>query len=240
LSPPVGDPDGKPLWIKVIGGYQVHDYLDWNPSKDKVEEAIAKKRAAASKGGHASWQSRSARQVEPKPKHGASTLVEPEPKHPAEPKVHQRKNRLANPDPIRSGSDPDLISSESLEPLSQPEAPASGPARSDSERILEELRRSPKTRPFATREWADELSLLAMGVRSGSVVAAIRKCVVGSQDGMSEQALKSRITGFVSKARRFEAVEDDERAEAEPDTSADEAAKERATRAAARIHADVA
>lgn len=25
-----------PLWHKVEGGYQVHDYLDWNPSKDDV------------------------------------------------------------------------------------------------------------------------------------------------------------------------------------------------------------
>lgn len=25
-----------PLWHKVSGGFQVHDYLDWNPSRDKV------------------------------------------------------------------------------------------------------------------------------------------------------------------------------------------------------------
>jgi hypothetical protein len=39
-------PGKGPLWEKVDGGYRVHDYLDWNDSRDKVlkQRAGAKKR----------------------------------------------------------------------------------------------------------------------------------------------------------------------------------------------------
>lgn len=82
-----------------------------------------------------------------------------------------------------------------------------GAAASISEQVQGELRRSQKTRGFATREWADELCGIAGAVRPSDLVAAIRKCVVGAQDGLTEQALKQRITGFVAKARTIEGVD---------------------------------
>jgi len=44
------------LWDRVEGGYQIHDYLDYNPTKEQIEEARAKKQAAGSKGAQSRWQ----------------------------------------------------------------------------------------------------------------------------------------------------------------------------------------
>ena len=44
------------LWDRVPGGYEVHDYLDYNKSKQEVKELQSKKAAAGSKGGKASAQ----------------------------------------------------------------------------------------------------------------------------------------------------------------------------------------
>lgn len=41
------------LWDRVEGGYQIHDYLEYNPTKEEIEEARAKKAAAGRKGGKA-------------------------------------------------------------------------------------------------------------------------------------------------------------------------------------------
>jgi hypothetical protein len=57
-GPPAGAPKKAPLWSKVLGGYQVHDYLDWNPSAEEVETKLTEKRAAASLGGKQSGKSR--------------------------------------------------------------------------------------------------------------------------------------------------------------------------------------
>jgi len=46
------------LWDRVPGGYEVHDYLDYNKSKQEVKELQNKKAAAGSKGGKASAQAR--------------------------------------------------------------------------------------------------------------------------------------------------------------------------------------
>lgn len=59
-SPPVGAPEMKPLWEKVLGGYQVHDYLQWNPSKADVEAKLEQKREAGKAGGKQSGVARSA------------------------------------------------------------------------------------------------------------------------------------------------------------------------------------
>lgn len=39
------------LWLKAVGGYQVHDYLDWNRSKAEIEEKKEKLRKARSEAG---------------------------------------------------------------------------------------------------------------------------------------------------------------------------------------------
>ena len=49
------------LWEEVPGGYRVHDYLDYQPSKDEVITEREKKREAGRKGGLASAQARRAR-----------------------------------------------------------------------------------------------------------------------------------------------------------------------------------
>lgn len=46
------------LFIPVDGGWQLHDYLDWNPSREKVLKDRAKKQAAGQAGGQASAQAR--------------------------------------------------------------------------------------------------------------------------------------------------------------------------------------
>ena len=44
------------LWDQVEGGYIIHDYLEYNPTKEEIEEARARKSAAGKKGAHARWQ----------------------------------------------------------------------------------------------------------------------------------------------------------------------------------------
>lgn len=46
------------LWEKCDDGYRVHDYLDYNPSRQEVEAERAKKVAAGQAGGRASAQAR--------------------------------------------------------------------------------------------------------------------------------------------------------------------------------------
>lgn len=46
------------LWEEVDGGYQVHDYKDWQKSKDEILELRAKKVAAGQAGGQASAKAR--------------------------------------------------------------------------------------------------------------------------------------------------------------------------------------
>lgn len=42
------------FWVREDGGYRVHNYLEWNPSRDEAREASLKARAAA----HARWNAR--------------------------------------------------------------------------------------------------------------------------------------------------------------------------------------
>ena len=46
------------LWDRVSGGYMIHDYLDYNKSKQEIEELRSKKTYAGKKGGKASAQAR--------------------------------------------------------------------------------------------------------------------------------------------------------------------------------------
>lgn len=44
------------LWEKVNGGYQIHDFLDYNPSRAQVEAERIKKANAGAKGAQKRWQ----------------------------------------------------------------------------------------------------------------------------------------------------------------------------------------
>jgi len=101
---------------------------------------------------------------------------------------------------------PEKISPETVVPQLPPESSSGGPAATVTDRVFEELGRSPKTRKLATPEWTSELVLLAGAVRADDLSAAIRKCVVGAPEGLTEAALKQRIVGFVANARNIEAV----------------------------------
>ena len=46
------------ICVPVDGGWVLHDYLDWNPSREKVLAERAKKQAAGKAGGQASAQAR--------------------------------------------------------------------------------------------------------------------------------------------------------------------------------------
>lgn len=46
------------LWAHACGGYRIHDYLDYNPSKAEVEDAAAKRSEAARIAGNASAEAR--------------------------------------------------------------------------------------------------------------------------------------------------------------------------------------
>lgn len=50
------------LWERVDGGYSVHDYLDFNPSRDEVVAARDQRSRAGIEGGRRSWRTRSERQ----------------------------------------------------------------------------------------------------------------------------------------------------------------------------------
>lgn len=45
-------------WLEVDGGWEIHDYLEYQPSREEVEEERAKKARAGSKGGRRSGAAR--------------------------------------------------------------------------------------------------------------------------------------------------------------------------------------
>jgi len=49
------------LWEEARGGYQVHDYADWQPTKADIEAERSRKQAAGKAGGQASAQARAQR-----------------------------------------------------------------------------------------------------------------------------------------------------------------------------------
>lgn len=53
------------LWDRVDGGYQIHDYLEYNPTKEEIEQARAKRSTAGSVGAQARWQNDSKPHAKP-------------------------------------------------------------------------------------------------------------------------------------------------------------------------------
>jgi hypothetical protein len=56
---------GVGMWDEASGGYQIHDYLDYQPSKAEYEELTEKRRQAGRAGGKASAQARAQAIAEP-------------------------------------------------------------------------------------------------------------------------------------------------------------------------------
>jgi hypothetical protein len=48
------------LWVQVAGGWQVHDYAQYQPTKQQIEEERAAKQAAGRAGGQAAARARAA------------------------------------------------------------------------------------------------------------------------------------------------------------------------------------
>lgn len=79
------------LWHRVDGGYQIHDYHDYQPDQSTVASLRETRRAAGAAGGRASGEARRAKQSEA----NAKQLASPNPKHFASSKT--------NPVPARTG-----------------------------------------------------------------------------------------------------------------------------------------
>ena len=189
-------------------GYRFHDWDDYQASRDDVEAGRARKKR--------NLEQHRARKSAQSGESGAEATVD-------EVGVKSISGRLQQPagnrgeivappipsDPIRSDpirSDAEKAQPETVVLHSIRGNPAGGSAATVTDRVSEELERSPKTRKLATAEWASELVLLAGAVRADDLCAAIRKCVVGAPEGLTEAALKQRIVGFVANARNIEAV----------------------------------
>lgn len=115
------------LWDEAVGGYQVHDYLDFQPSRAEVEEARRLKQAAGQAGGKATAaaraqagaaaerkqalkqkRSKAAAESQPKPKEETQTQEpapepEPLPKY-AEPHPDDHIPDLDQPDGAGAGA----------------------------------------------------------------------------------------------------------------------------------------
>lgn len=204
-SPPAGLPNGNPLWLKVLGGYQVHDYLEWNPSKEQVEELREKKRAAAARGGQASGRTRAkqaAERNEPGSLPAASTKDEAP--------CFDSGSPLAKSDPIRSGSDPRSLP----EPLVLLELPAGAPAASTTaaaatamterqQAILAELRAHKALAGIADRALAETLDgrAISNGKPLELVFRAIRDAAADVQPGTKLEEVRKRVRTYADNAK---------------------------------------
>ncbi len=193
-SPPAGLPNGNPLWLKVLGGYQVHDYLVWNPSKEKVEAERADKRARAARGGQASGRTR----AEQAAKRAASTKDEAASFDSASP--------LANADPIRS--DPireDLPERSSLQQKTknpEPEAAASQLTERQAV-ILAELRAHPALSGVASAALAETIDGRAITAAKPLelVVQAIRDAAAHTPPGTRIEAIQRKVVAYCDNAK---------------------------------------
>jgi hypothetical protein len=181
----------NPLWHEVPGGYQFHDYTDWNPSKEDVEAKLAGLREKGRKGGLKSGQVRSARsQGEPEPKQPASTKLEAASFVPG--------STQTNPGPVRSG------------PVrSEGEEEATSTTRG---RILAELRRHPRLALVAFDTTAADIEGQTMsGLRVDDALEAIKAVAFDIADGSTEVAIRRALRGYLAKAKT---IGDERRAKA--------------------------
>ena len=102
------------LWEEVDGGYQIHDYLEFQPSKEDVLSSREQKREAGSKGGQAAAKARATRSAKAAAKAPAKASAQAQPQ--AEPQAKSKPVPVPVP-----GSDPDPAP----DPQEQPGIPAS-------------------------------------------------------------------------------------------------------------------
>lgn len=248
---PVSLPESSPLWVKVPGGYRVHDYLQWNPSKADVEAKVQANREKGRKGGLASGRTRS----EAASKHIASTNDEAN--------ANQSRSRLlrvgfasgstkTNPDPIRSEKEEEEIQTRAHEeqalsqdlgsrppqppppppkPIQLPEQP---PCNSDvdaTDLILAELRAHRSLELVADRELAEAIvgRMMLAGKTVSAVRLAIREAAADASPGITEQRLRTMVRKYADHAqvRRPQASQLDLSSEVDPRDAAAAARREK-------------
>lgn len=84
------------LFDVVAGGYRLHDWLTYNPSRQQVEEAQAKKRRAGRAGGVASGQARAQADASPEAQPPAQAKSKPVPVPVPQPVTEVLQNVLGN------------------------------------------------------------------------------------------------------------------------------------------------
>lgn len=227
-APPVGLPDSSPLWVKVPGGYRVHDYLQWNPSKADVEAKVQANREKGRRGGLASGRSRS----EANAKQTGSTKDEPT--------SNQSRSSLlqvgfavgstkTNPDPIRSDPEEEgEIQTRAYEeqapgqnhsaqegppppppppqPLRAIQLPPQPPCNSDfdpADVVLTELRTHRALELVADREMADAIigRMMIGGKSLTAIIASIREAAADASPGIAEPQLRKMVRKYADHAQ---------------------------------------
>lgn len=194
----------KPL---ADGDLIVHDFLDWNDSKETIAAKREAKQKAGKKGGFASGETRKANQ------NGSNDEAEPKQvlreSLPAGSVPANQNEPLSTP--IRS--DPDLISenSEKLSPPARPNGPhlpqgqnKSAQAPGLGQQVLAELRLHPSLESIAQREFGIAVGahLMTAGKAMPWVLQAIRDvAVVVAGSGMTDEAKRAKVFSFIKNAR---------------------------------------
>jgi hypothetical protein len=130
------------LWERVEGGFQIHDYLDFQPSRAEVEQASARKAEAGRRGGLKSGEARRSKSeaaAQGNAKHGASPVASPRPNPDPDPDP--------DPDPIPIPSHP--VPSESAPSALRLTPPTNGSRKAS--------RKKPKTAAPARTESAESI-----------------------------------------------------------------------------------
>jgi hypothetical protein len=189
LAAPIGAPGKEPLWTEVEGGYRVHDYFSWNPSREKVDAEREVKRAAGRAGGRRSGEARG-KQLGSKARENSNQDLKQNEADCFD--VASRSgSALANPDPIRSDPDPEEIFSSNSLPQYPTEkararpAAAAGPDGPTGQSLRAELRR------HAATQHLDEASVRLLEMRAaemGIPAAAIPEAIEWSVNELEIQA----------------------------------------------------
>lgn len=191
----------NPLWIKVDGGYQFHDYLEWNPSREQVEAKLEKLREKGRKGGLRSGQVRQDRaKDEPEAKLPASTNNEAP--------CFGSGSTQTNPGPVRSGP---VRREEDVDVVPVPGPSQVGPAATTTtttttpmaQLVLEELKRHPKLRAVATHGTAADVVGIVMSaaIRLEDALEAIRAVAFDLEDGATEASTRKALRAYLGKAK---------------------------------------
>ena len=191
----------NPLWHRVEGGYRVHDYLDWNPSREDVLAKLEVNREKGRKGGLKSGRLR--RESNPEASQGqAAGLVLASTQQQATGQVPARTQ--TNPDPIRSDpirSDP-ISEAEAEARATRPPPPDEVPLDANGRAILEELKRHPKLQELADARTASALAgRIMIGTRIEDVLHAIDETAFDLLEGSSAEVARSKLRKYVANAK---------------------------------------